>query len=215
MEASFPRRLLYIPHEPPLPSELWFECKIDNSKNPFQYVIIPNYLFRSVHWTPSPLTYLILIFVYWIIIRSNSWLFPMISSAHSYVINYTSKYISPNAVLSAIWNSGKYEGITFRSSTRWCVIVGLKNLKPKEYTSPFVSSNIACTIYIATIIHKIQATGSGKGIWHFFFLQFILSKYKPPSWQLQGIIFSPKQPSQTSTFKKIPNWRVQLLLVSM
>ena len=78
VKAAFHRGLLYISPETPLPSELWLEWNIDNNTNTFQYVMIANDNFQSVHWTPPPPPHLptSLLLPYseeWSVMIANDW----------------------------------------------------------------------------------------------------------------------------------------------
>ena len=64
MKADFPQGMISTLPELPIPSELLLEWKIANANNKFQYVLIDNYQFRSVHRQPPPTTSSLILFSY-------------------------------------------------------------------------------------------------------------------------------------------------------
>ena len=86
-------------------------------------------------------------------------------------------------------HSGKYEGITYRSSTIWCVLLRLQKFQYKGYPSTCGSLYITWTLYTTISINEIQSTIHRQTTRQWFHLQFVWSKYKTPSQELQGIIF--------------------------
>ena len=117
-----------------------------------------------------------------------------------------------NFVLSAILTVGKYEGITWSISTRWCVLSGIQNLQSTGYPSECGSLHIPCNIYIAITVIKIytqhvyklhgsdfiyNSFGENENFRHknskaFFSLQKTLIKPPPkaqfPDWKSQPIL---------------------------
>ena len=113
------------------------------------------------------------------------------------------------------WTVEKYEGINFSSSTRWCVLSGLRNLKPKYYPLPFGYLNIKCNLSIITSTNKSYATASGKGTWIFFIYNIFgpnTNRRHVNSWALFDFKNHLIKPTPKT---KSPNWRVQPLLMSL